>query len=153
MIAVPIGPRRQRYVCAASPAYLRARGHPAHPNDLLEHACIRHRFDSGRIPSWEFERGSEIVRIAPAGRLVTPAMELGVSAAIAGLGLIYTFEEEVAAALETGRLEPVLQDWWQAFSGPFLYYPSRTLMPAPLRAFVDFLKRPPGRRADFDGLR
>ncbi|MBN9273582.1 MAG: LysR family transcriptional regulator, partial [Mesorhizobium sp.] len=28
--------------------------------------------------------------------------------------------------------------WWQLFSGPFLYYPGRRLMPAPLRAFVDF---------------
>jgi hypothetical protein len=35
---------------------------------------------------------------------------------------------------------PVLSEWWQAFSGPFLYYPSRTHMPAPLRAFVDFVK-------------
>jgi DNA-binding transcriptional LysR family regulator len=33
----------------------------------------------------------------------------------------------------------VLDGWWQSFSGPFLYYPSRTHMPGPLRAFVDFI--------------
>jgi hypothetical protein len=39
-----------------------------------------------------------------------------------------------------GALEPILEPWWQRFSGPFLYYPGRRLLPAPLRAFVDFIK-------------
>jgi hypothetical protein len=40
---------------------------------------------------------------------------------------------------------PVLEDWWQSCSGSFLYDPHRTHMPAPLRAFVDFLKQQPPR--------
>jgi len=35
----------------------------------------------------------------------------------------------------------VLPDWWQNFPGPFLYYPGRRHVPAPLRAFVDFIRR------------
>jgi DNA-binding transcriptional LysR family regulator len=42
--------------------------------------------------------------------------------------------------LESGTLEPILEPWWQRFPGPFLYYPGRRHLPAPLRAFVDFLK-------------
>jgi DNA-binding transcriptional LysR family regulator len=42
--------------------------------------------------------------------------------------------------LDSGVLEPVLEPWWQRFSGPFLYYPGRRLVPAPLRAFIDFIK-------------
>jgi hypothetical protein len=34
----------------------------------------------------------------------------------------------------------VLQEWWQPFSGPFLYYSGRRLVPPPLRAFLDFIK-------------
>jgi hypothetical protein len=34
----------------------------------------------------------------------------------------------------------VLTSWQQDFTGPFLYYPGRRLLPAPLRAFVDFIK-------------
>ena len=33
----------------------------------------------------------------------------------------------------------MLEPWWVRFSGPFLYYPGRRLVPAPLRAFVDFI--------------
>lgn len=33
MIAVPIGPRTQRFAAAASPAYLAARGRPEHPRE------------------------------------------------------------------------------------------------------------------------
>ena len=64
MIAVPIGPRVQRYVAAAAPAYLAAHGIPAHPRDLVNHSCIRHRFASGAVLDWEFERGGEIVHQA-----------------------------------------------------------------------------------------
>jgi len=40
-------------------------------------------------------------------------------------------------------LEPILEPWWQRFSGPFLYYPGRHHLPAPLRAFIDFIKAMP----------
>jgi len=143
MIALPIGPRRQRYVCAASPAYLKARGRPAHPKELLKHACIRHRFTSGAMPPWEFERNGKTLRVTPRGPLIASAAEFEISAACAGLGVIYTFEDFLLAELRARKLVPILEDWWQSFSGPFLYYPSRRLMPAPLRAFVDFIKANP----------
>ncbi|QSN64610.1 LysR family transcriptional regulator [Caballeronia sp. M1242] len=140
MIAVPIGPRTQRFVAAAAPAYLEAHGEPKHPRELVNHACIGHRFESGVLASWEFKRGGKTVRITPRGPLATTSIELSRSAALAGLGLTYTFEEFVRAEIERGTLVPVLKPWWQSFPGPSLYYPSRAHMPGPLRAFVDFLR-------------
>jgi DNA-binding transcriptional LysR family regulator len=140
MIAVPIGPRLQRYAAAAAPGYLAAHGRPDHPKDLLGHACIRHRFASGVTIAWEFERNGEIVRISPPGPLVATTIDLEISAAVAGLGVIKCFEGYLAPALATGALVPVLEDWWQSFSGPFLYYAGRRHIPAPLRAFIDFIK-------------
>ncbi len=143
MIAVPIGPRVQRYALAASPAYLSRYGRPEHPRDLLGHACLRGRFSSGAMMVWDFERGSELMRVEPKGPLlvgVGAATDLAVDAAVGGTGIIYLFEDWLRPYLDRGELEPILEPWWQAFSGPFLYYPGRRLVPAPLRAFIDFIK-------------
>ncbi|MFG1462192.1 LysR family transcriptional regulator [Xanthobacter sp. DSM 24535] len=143
MIAVPIGPRIQRFACAAAPAYLNARGRPGHPSDLLDHACLRGRFSSGASPAWEFEREGETVMIEGDGPLLVnmgPAIDLAVEAAIAGTGVIYLFEAWIAPLLKSGALEPVLPDWWPSFPGPFLYYSDRRLVPPPLRAFIDFIR-------------
>lgn len=143
MIAVPIGPRTQRFATAASPVYLDRHGRPEHPRELLGHTCLRHRFPSGTMPPWEFKRDGEEVRIDPAGPLIVQAggaSDLAVEAAVAGLGIVGLFEDWLRPHLESGALEPVLEPWWLRFSGPFLYYPGRRLVPAPLRAFVDFIK-------------
>jgi DNA-binding transcriptional LysR family regulator len=143
MIAIPIGPRNQRFCAAASPGYLARRGMPRHPGELMSHGCIRHRFESGRLSNWEFERGGETIRVNPPETLVANSMDLELAAARGGLGIIATFEDFIRPHLESGELVEVLADWQQPFSGPFLYYPSRRHMPAPLRAFVDFVKRRP----------
>ncbi|MER8391016.1 LysR family transcriptional regulator [Mesorhizobium sp. M1340] len=143
MIAVPIGPRVQRFATAASPAYLDRHGRPQHPSDLLGHACLRGRFASRAMPPWEFERDGEVVRVDPTGPLLVTlggATDLKVDAAIAGTGIISLFEDWLRPHFESGALEPLLEPWWQSFSGPFLYYPGRRLVPAPLRAFIDFIK-------------
>ncbi|PDT17774.1 LysR family transcriptional regulator [Rhizobium sp. J15] len=151
MIAVPIGPRVQRFATAASPDYLDRHGRPQHPSELLGHACLLGRFASGALTTpWEFERDGEVVRVEPSGPLIVRvggATDLSVDAAISGIGIICVFEDWLRPHLESGALEPILEPWWQRFSGPFLYYPGRRLVPAPLRAFIDFVKasnNPPG---------
>jgi DNA-binding transcriptional LysR family regulator len=140
MIAVPIGPRKQRYITAAAPDYLARRGIPQHPKDLLDHDCIRHRFLSGTGWPWEFDRDGETVMITPSGPVIANVIEMEVGAAVAGLGVIRTFEEVLMPDVEAGRLTLILGEWVTEFSGPFLYYASRHHMPAALRAFVDFVK-------------
>lgn len=146
MIAVPIGPRVQRFAAGASSEYLDRRGRPAHPEDLMQHACLRGRFPSGAMPAWEFERGGETVRIDASGPLVVQiggAVDLAVDAAIAGAGVMYLFEDWLRPHFESGALEPVLEPWWPQFSGPFLYYSGRRLVPSPLKALIDFIKARP----------
>lgn len=140
MIAVPVGPSYQREALAASPAYLKAKGVPAHPLDLLQHDCIRLRFSSGAFVKWEFERGDEAVTVDPQGRLIVgvDAVATAIDFARSGNGVIYTFENWLAPHFESGALCPLLPDWWTRFNGPRLYF-SKRFVPAPLRAFIDLL--------------
>lgn len=143
MIAVPIGPRVQRMALGASPAYLDRRGRPAHPRELLHHECILGRFPGRATVPWDFVRDGEKLRIEPAGQLLVElgaAFDLGVDATVAGTGLVYLFEDWLRPHFDSGALERVLEPWWDSFSGPFLYYPGRRLVPAPLRAFIDFIR-------------
>ena len=143
MIAVPIGPRTQRFAAAASPAYLDRHGRPGHPGELLQHACLAGYFASGASVPWEFSRGGETVRVDPQGPLrvrLGAGADLAVASAVAGAGIVCLFEDWLAPYFERGQLEPVLAPWWPSFSGPFLYYPGRRLVPAPLRAFIDFIR-------------
>jgi DNA-binding transcriptional LysR family regulator len=143
MIAIPIGPRVERFATAASPGYLDLHGRPTHPRELLSHACLRGQFAGGATPLWYFERDGEVLQLNPSGPLqVRPgaAIDLATSAALAGVGVIHLFEDMLRPHLDSGALEPILEPWWQRFSGPFLYYPGRRHLPAPLRAFVDFVK-------------
>jgi DNA-binding transcriptional LysR family regulator len=144
MIAVPIGPRVQRFATAAAPSYLATCGRPEHPRDLLNYNCLRARFAGGSMPIWEFEKDGEIVRVDPPAQLVSrpgSSGDLLIECAAAGLGINSIFEDWLAPHFASGALEPLLEPWWQSFSGPFLYYPGRRHLPAPMRAFVDFVKR------------
>lgn len=150
MVAIPIGPRVQRFAAAAAPAYLERRGRPTHPRDLLEHDCLGWRFSNGPVQTWEFERNGESLRIDPKGPIVASfggATDFAVQAAVAGCGVIYLFEDWLVPQLKSGELVPILRPWWSGLAGPFLYYPGRRYLPTPLRAFVDFLKASPQTRA------
>ncbi|WP_322032232.1 LysR family transcriptional regulator [Paraburkholderia sp. J76] len=143
MIALPIGPRVERFAAVASPAYLAARGRPEHPRELLEHACLRVQFAGGAMPLWQFERAGEVLRLDPPAPLVVrpgAALDLLINMALDGVGIVYLFEEMLLPHIRSGALVRLLEDWDVSFPGPFLYYPGRRHLPAPLRAFVDFVK-------------
>lgn len=143
MVAIPIGPRRQRYALAAAPKLLDKLGRPTHPRDLLKYPCLTGRFRSGVANTWEFENDNKIIEVNVSGPLVVnigSAVDLSVDAAVAGTGVVYLFEEWLQPYFDSGQLEPILENWWLSFSGPYLYYSGRRLVPTPLRTFIDFVK-------------
>lgn len=140
MVAIPItGPLRM--VVAASPEYLATHGTPAVPQDLHRHACLQYRFGPmGSVYRWEFSNGARPFTVDTRAALIANDKSMLHQAAVAGLGLIYEFPHHIAHALASGQLVTVLDAWTPPFSGFYLYYPSRALMPPKLRVFVDFLK-------------
>lgn len=143
MVALPIGPRVQRFAAAAAADYLAQHGTPQHPRELMQHRCLPGRYATGVMAEWEFARAGETVRLQPKGPLtcsIGAAMDLTVAAAIAGSGIVYLFEDWLRPALASGQLQPILTEWWLSFSGLWLYYNDRRLIPAPLQAFIDYVR-------------
>jgi DNA-binding transcriptional LysR family regulator len=140
-----------RFVVAGAPSYLARRGTPQKPQDLLQHDCICIRTStSGARYAWELERGRKAWRVPVEGTVTTNDTELMRLLAVAGVGLLYTFEPQIADELRRGSLRLVLEPYAAAVPGFFLYFPSRAQVSPALRAFVDVAREPagpPNRRA------
>lgn len=130
-----------KMMAVASPDYLSRRGTPTSPAELHEHACINWRLEmDGRHYRWEFEKQGHRLDLAVDGPVITNHADVGIAAALDGLGIAYHFEQDgVGELLAQGRLVRVLSDWSISRPGLFLYYPSRQHRPALLGAFIDCL--------------
>lgn len=140
MIAVRLTPD-VKMVAVASPDYLAQHGVPPSPTDLQHHACINWRLQTdGRTYQWVFEKRGRRIEVAASGPLVTNQSDIGVAAALQGLGIAYAFDRErVDEHLAQGQLVQVLADWSITRPGLFLYYPNRHHQAAVLGAFIDCL--------------
>lgn len=139
MVSLPIG-AYMRSVVVASPAFFEQNPIPQQPEDLRGLPCIRHRFPSGTLYRWEFERGAIAQEIEVDGPLTLGDVSLMVGPAVQGVGLAYVFENMVKAQIADGRLTQVLGDWCPFYPGLHLYYPSRRHVPATLKAFIEFAR-------------
>lgn len=139
MVSLPIGPNL-RSVVVGSPGFFERHPAPQKPEDLHALPCIRHRFPSGSMYRWEFERGGIEQEIEVNGPLTLGDVSLMIGPALQGLGLAYVFEDMAREHMASGRLVQVLADWCPYYPGLHLYYPSRRHVPAPLKAFIDFAR-------------
>lgn len=139
MIAVRFG-GETRFLAVAAPSYLARAGTPQVPDELHHHACIRHRFASGRLYRWEFVRHGQEIAVDAPGRITLDHLELMLDAATGGMGIAYVPERAVEAHLGDGRLVAVLEEWCPTIPGLFLYFPGHRQVPAGLRAFIDTLR-------------
>ncbi len=127
-----------RFVVAAAPSYLARRGTPQVPQDLLQHDCLCIRSASDGAPyAWELERGKKTWRVPVQGPVTTNDPDLMRLLAVAGVGLLYSFEPQIADELRRGSLRLVLEPYAATVPGFFLYFPSRAQVSPALRALVD----------------
>ncbi|MBL8955755.1 MAG: LysR family transcriptional regulator [Myxococcaceae bacterium] len=126
-----------RFVVVGSPSYLKARGEPRRPEDLLDHECLTLRTSTGALYAWELERGRRSWRVPVRGGVVSSDNTFCSELAERGLGLAYAFEPNVRDAVAKKRLQIVLDDYAPTVPGFFLYYPSRARSSAPLKRFVE----------------
>jgi DNA-binding transcriptional LysR family regulator len=129
-----------RWVVVAAPSYLAKHGTPTHPNDLLNHRCIRIRIGDDSIYRWEFERGTERLAIDVPGAVIVDHGEVALAAVREGAALLYAADPLVENYLQTGVLRSVLADWSPLGPGFHIYYSSRRQIPVALRLFIELVR-------------
>lgn len=130
-----------RFVVVGAPSYLKERGVPERPKDLLQHECITFRSQTtGALYAWELERGRKTWRVPVRGSIVGNDADVIASFAVKGLGLAYAFEPMVLQALQAGRLQRVLEPYAALVPGFFIFFPSLAQRSGPLRLFVQTAK-------------
>ena len=134
MMATRVGTIRT--VVCASPAYLAEQGTPATPEELIAHDCITFAGVMS-TETWRFTSGTE-PGVPVLSRLIVNTAEAAVDAAIAGVGLTRVLSYQVADAINAGTLEIVLERFEPPPVPVSLVCTERRLLPAKVRAFLDF---------------
>ena len=121
----------------ASPAYLKSKGVPRMPQDLLNHTCLKMR-DSPWILSNANGEGEETVAVT--GQFVANNVGYLRTLGLLDLGIFVAFRKMVQSDLDAQTLVRVLPDW--AMPEMTIYALTGTrLLPSKVRMLVDYLAK------------
>jgi len=113
---------------------------PDSPQDLARHACLV--FTGKQNPyQWEFAGpDGRTITVPVDGPIICDDAEALVTAAVAGMGILYANDWLVGRELRSGSLVPILEGWPMADAGAvYLVVPSRKGLPGKTRAFCDWM--------------
>lgn len=132
---------RVHTVAVASPAFLQGRATPQSPADLAGwDGVVRRSLQTGRLHVATLRTAAgdaAVVELRP--RVVFDDPDAMCQAAVMGLGVAVLPMPFALPHLRSGALVRLLPGWY-ADNGPLsLYYPSKKLLPARTRVFVDFV--------------
>ncbi|TNE36373.1 MAG: LysR family transcriptional regulator [Alphaproteobacteria bacterium] len=134
-------------VLAAAPDYLRRKGRPQKPEDLLAHDCLLLRFPGSTQFQWSFlEGGGKSQTIAVKGRMDSDNGDALTEWALAGEGIILKPRFEIREEIADGKLEVVMEKYpppavtlsalWP--QGPFVNPRTRLLVDYLMEALKDW---------------
>ena len=128
----------KRFLCA-SPAYLKRAGEPQTPAELHQHRCILHRQNDDVYGTWRLQKGKAVELVKVRGAVSSNDGDIVMNWALDGHGIVQRSEWDVAKYLESGRLREIMRDYRLLDADLYLYYLSRSNLPAKVRAFIDFV--------------
>jgi DNA-binding transcriptional LysR family regulator len=94
---------------------------------------------TGRPFPWEFHRAGQVVEVEITGKLVMNDFATKLAACAAGHGISQTMVFGLDSVLANGELVQILADWAEEHYPLYAYHPSRHLLPAKVRAFLEFV--------------
>lgn len=127
------------FVVAASPGYWRTHGKPAHPRDLLDHAQLAYA-PSGGVPRWNFHVDGQLQEIHPQPIFCASDLAPLPQLAAMGLGVIWVPRLSILPQIESGELEPALQQYSVPDVWVYAAYAQRRHNSAALRALLEHLE-------------
>ncbi|WDM61608.1 LysR family transcriptional regulator [Pseudomonas sp. NEEL19] len=129
------------WITCAAPSYLKKRGMPLVPADLLQHDCFHFAFNSPwNIWGYEQEGETTVVPVQP--RSTFNQGDLLRSVALSGGGIVRLADFHIGDDLKSGRLIPVLEDFRSTNPQPiYLVYPNRKNLSPRVKAFISALEQ------------
>jgi DNA-binding transcriptional LysR family regulator len=134
LVAIPVG--KVRRVICASPEYLRRRGTPRAPQDIRQHACIRHTGLSPRS-EWHFRSGRQHIAVPLNVAVSCNDIDSSLQACLSGHGVGLFLSYQTAPYRDEKRLRRVLEEFEIEPEPVHIVYPQSRLVSGKVRMFVD----------------
>ena len=128
-------------ILCASPKYIKEHGTPRSVQDISKHACLNFSYEQLRH-HWPVKGlDGETVNIPVSSKVISNNGDLLRQCALAGMGIMIRPSFALGDDLAAGRLVRLLPDHELGQLTVVLVYPSRRLLSAKVRNFVDFMAR------------
>ena len=125
-------------VLCAAPAYLEKYGAPVEPEDLSRHHCLNFSHEYLRH-HWHINTADGVMDVPIVSKVVSNSGVLLREFALAGMGIALRPSFSLGDDLRSGRLVRVLCYYDIGRVGISMAYPSRRLLSAKVRSFVEYV--------------
>ncbi|CAH1577638.1 LysR family transcriptional regulator [Vibrio rotiferianus] len=124
----------------ASPGYVEQYGLPETPDDLKQHKLIQYRFiSSNQVAPLNLNNQGETITVNMPTALIVNDTDVMIDAAHNGLGIGRIVTPMVEEGFKKGEIVPVLEEYWQPYSGLYVYFHKNTQKAKRVRVLIDFL--------------
>lgn len=124
----------------ASPGYVEQYGLPKTPDDLKQHKLIQYRFiSSNQVAPLNLNNRGETITVNMPTALIVNDTDVMIDAAHNGLGIGRIVTPMVEEGFKKGEIVPVLEEYWQPYSGLYVYFHKNTQKAKRVRVLIDFL--------------
>ena len=121
----------------ASPGYVEQYGLPETPDDLKQHKLIQYRFiSSNQVAPLNLNNQGETITVNMPTALIVNDTDVMIDAAHNGLGIGRIVTPMVEEGFKKGEIVPVLEEYWQPYSGLYVYFHKNTQKAKRVRVLI-----------------
>jgi len=131
---------QQHTLICATPAYLKKHEPIKKPKDLLNHNCLVYAHPGEKRDEWYFKDNGKEFGLKVKGNITFNSSMAILQAGKASIGVVDLPDYICGAAIATGELKTILDDYALGAKGIYACYPWNKHIPRKVDIFVNFLK-------------